>query len=115
MPEDKPEDSSDIAKVELPINGFSSDIPPYLLEGKSEAEQFILTEVSKMGHFIKWAAPVLVDNNLQARRSNGRLKTLEAFKAMFTSWWGFAGAVLSVIGGIAGVIAVIEFIFKIRG
>lgn len=109
----KPEDQSEIEAIALPINGFQSRIPPYLLEGKTESEQYILMEVSKFSEFSTWAAKILVDSNLQARKTNGRVRNLEAWRGLFTSWYGFAGAVLSVIGGIAGLILAIQTIAKL--
>jgi hypothetical protein len=106
----KPEDQSEIAELTLPITGFASKIPPYLLEGKTEAERFILTEVSKFSEFSTWAAKVMVETHLEVRKTNGRVRAIEAWKSLFTSWYGFAGAVLSVIGGIAGLIIAIQTI-----
>lgn len=110
MPDDpKPEDKSDIAVLALPNGGFQSRIPAHLLKDKSEEEQYIFGEVSKMASFIEWSAPIIVATHEQSRRTNGRLKGLEAWKAMFTSWWGLFGAILSIIGGLAGLVAVLQF------
>lgn len=109
----KPEDQSDLPSLALPANGFQSRIPPYLLDNKTEDEIFLLTEVSKMSAFIEWAAPILISSNHEARKTNGRLKMLEAWRSMFVSWYGFAGAILSVIGGIAGLIMAIKTIASV--
>jgi hypothetical protein len=121
----RPEDHSDIAPIELPINGFQSRIPPHLLEGKSESEQYILNEVSKMGHFIEWAAPLMVDSNQQQRKTNGSVKILKAnvgdldlkkeiarfrkFQDMFKSWWALIGGLVILVGGIASVAQLVQF------
>lgn len=110
MSNPKPEDDSEIPVVAVPPGGFSSKIPSYLLEGKSEAEQYILIEVSKFSEFSNWTAKALVDTNMQVRRTNGRVKALEIWKGFFTSWYGFAGAILSIIGGLAGLIIAIKTI-----
>jgi len=111
-----PENQSEIPIAEIPKNGFSSQIPAYLLDGKSEAEAYILTEVSKMSQFIEWAAPLLVDNNLQARKTNGKVKRLERWKLKLTTGWGMVvtvfGFILAVIGGIQGLVAMAEYLHK---
>lgn len=111
-----PEDQSEIKAAELPHQGFQSQIPDYLLAGKSEAEIYILKEVSKMSQFIEWSAPILLDNNFQARRTNGRVKGLEGWRLKLTTGWGVVAAtaafLLSVIGGITGIIEVINFLQK---
>ena len=111
-----PEERSEIPIAEIPKNGFSSQIPAYLLDGKSEAEAYILTEVSKMSHFIEWSAPLILDNNLQARKTNGRVKGLEGWRLKLTTGWGMVvavfGFVLAVIGGIEGLIALATYLHK---
>lgn len=100
------EDQSDIPPVMVPANGFSSRIPPYLLEGRTESEQFVLNEVSKMGAFIEWAAPILVSSNLQARKTNGRVSILWSIKEMALGWKG-------LLGTVAGLAAFIASVFEI--
>lgn len=110
MSDERPQDQSDIPPIELPPGGFVSRIPPHLLVDRPETEQFVLSEASKMAHFIEWAAPVIMATHGEVRKTNGSVKGLLAFKAMFYSVWGFCGALLSVIGGLAGLFAVIQFI-----
>jgi hypothetical protein len=119
MPDDTsyhPEDQSEIKAAELPKSGFASSIPEYLLEGKSEAEIYVLKEVSKMSQFIEWSAPLLLDNNLQARRTNGRVKKLEGWQLKLTTGWGMVvtsvAFILAVIGGVEGIITLLEFLRK---
>lgn len=108
--DDRPEDESSIPPVTLPEGGFQSRIPPYLLEGKSEAEQFILNEASKMSGFVEWAAPILVDMSMQTRRTNGRVSRLETYRDILKSWWALSGAILAIIGGVAAAVEVVEFV-----
>jgi hypothetical protein len=109
-----PEDQSEIKAAEFPAGGLSSKIPEYLLEGKSEAEIYILKEVSKMSQFIEWSAPLILDNNLQARKTNGRVKGLEGWRLKLTTGWGMVltaiTAILALIGGIEGLITLATFV-----
>lgn len=124
--ETNPENLSDITKIEAPQ--FQSRIPAYLLEGKSESEQFILNEVSKMGHFCEWIAPIIISSNQEARKTNGRVKRLEAnvgdldihaevekgrdFRKMFKSWWMLVGGLFALIAALAGVVQVAAFLVE---
>lgn len=108
--EGKPEESSDIPVLELPKDGFQSRIPPSLLAGKPDEEQFILNEVSKMAAFAEWAAPILVSSNLEARKTNGRVKRLEGWKNMFSSWWVLVCGIFAVIGGISSIVAILQYL-----
>lgn len=113
--ETKPEDLSDIPPVEVPNDGFASEVPPYLLANKSEAEQYIITSMSQMSAYIKWSAPILVESNKSIRITNGRVKSLEAWRAVFQSWWALALGGFAIIGGIAGAIEVLDFLLKLKG
>ncbi len=110
-----PEDASDIPVLELPPGGFVSRIPEHLLVGKSDSEKWILLEASKMSHFAEWAGKALVATHSEVRKTNGKVRSLEAFKAMFYSVWGFAGAVLAIIGGLAGLVAILQFLASLLG
>lgn len=120
MPDDTesnhPEDKSEMAIAEIPPQGFQSTIPEYLLKDKTEAEAYILTEVSKMSQFIEWAAPVILESNLNIRKTNGRVKGLEGWKLKLTTGWGMVATafafILALIGGIEGIIAFINFLQK---
>lgn len=115
-PSSHPEEQSEIKAAELPHQGFASQIPDYLLAGKSEAEAYILKEVSKMSQYIEWSAPLILDNNFQARRTNGRVKGLEGWKLKLTTGWGMViaagGLILALIGGIEGIITLLAFLQK---
>ncbi len=69
----KAEDNSDIPKIELPIYGFVSELPPDLLEGKTKAQVWQLEKLMKVDNFIEWAGPILVDINKHQRITNGRV------------------------------------------
>jgi hypothetical protein len=117
----RPEDQSDIPILNLPEGGFKSKIPASLLADKSPEERDLYNDISKISAWVDWAAPLMVDSNLQQRRTNGRVKRLEAnvgevdvqklqkFKDMFTSWWALVGGLVLLVGGIASVGQLIEF------
>ena len=108
-----PEDQSEIKAAELPAQGFSSQIPDYLLAGKSESESYILKEVSKMSQYIEWSAPIILDSNLSIRKTNGRVKGLEGWRLKMTTGWGMIvtaiTCILALIGGIEGLITLLNF------
>lgn len=104
------EENSDIAPVTLPAGGFQSRLPAYLLDGKSEAERYLLNEMSRNTHFIEWAAPILVSSNLESRKTNGKLKVLWRYKEIFTGWKGAAAAVAGLAAFIASVIEILPWI-----
>lgn len=115
MPTDSSSDrnielDSDIPVTTLPTDGFQSRIPPYLLEGKSESEQFMLNEMSKMGHFIEWAAPLMINSNLEQRKTNGKVKALWAYKEILMSWKGAIAGLFALIAAISGLVEVWSFI-----
>jgi hypothetical protein len=119
MPDDNknhPEDKSEMAIAEIPPQGFQSTIPEYLLKDKTEAEAYILTEVSKMSQFIEWAAPIILESNLNIRKTNGRVRGLEGWRMKVTTGWGMVAttiaAILALIGGIEGIITLIAFLQK---
>lgn len=100
------EDHSDIPPVSLPPNGFVSKIPAYLLEGKSESEQFVLNELSKMSSFVEFAGPLMVSTLNQCRRTNGKVAIMWNIKEMALGWKG-------LLGTIAGLAAFIASVFEI--
>lgn len=105
--DDKPEEDSDISPVAIPQGGFQSRLPAYLLDGKSESEKYLLTEMSRNSHFIEWAGPILVSSNYESRKTNGRLKRVEAWKAMIMNW----KVLLVALGGLITFVAsVIQFL-----
>ena len=104
-----PEDSSEIKPISIPVNGFSSTIPSYLLEGKTESEQYLLNEVSKMSNFISWCAPILVSSNLEARRTNGRVRKMWAIKEMCSGYKGFIAAAFAIVVAISGAVEAWNF------
>lgn len=104
------ENKSDIPPVIIPVNGFTSRIPQYLLEGKSESEQFVLNEVSKMGHFMEWVAPIIVDSNLNARKTNGKVAVLWNYKETFTGWKGALAGLAGLAGFITSVVEIWPYI-----
>lgn len=101
------EEESSYPEVKVP--DFKSDIPPALLGNTPEETRYILEQLSIQSQYLRWAAPVLAEMNLQTRKTNGRLARVEAWKAMFTSWWGLLLGLFAVVGAAAGVIEVLSF------
>jgi hypothetical protein len=95
-------------KIELPV--INSDIPPHLLTGVTEESKYILEQISVLGQYLKWSAPVLVAINDQTRKTNGRVIALESWRTMFKSWWGLTLAAFAVIGGVASIIEVWQYL-----
>jgi hypothetical protein len=69
-----------------------------------------------MSQFIEWAAPVILESNLNIRKTNGRVRGLEGWKMKVTTGWGMVAttvaAILALIGGIEGTITLIAFLQK---
>ena len=102
------EDESTYPAIILP--DFKSDIPSPLLTASSNEEKYILEQLSMLSQYVKWSAPVLISINEQTRKTNGGLQRVEAWKAMFSSWWALALGLFAVIGGVAGIVEVINFV-----
>jgi hypothetical protein len=103
-----PEEESTIPELKLP--DLKSDIPAHLLAEASPESKYILEQLSVLSQYAKWSAPVLLDSNAQSRRTNGRLLRVEAWKGMFTSWWALLMAMITIVGGIAGLVGIIQFL-----
>lgn len=71
------EDDSDIPEVKMPENGFQSDLPVSLLKDCTPKDRYLYEKLGEMEHFIKWSAPIMVNTNLQVRKTNGRVNKAE--------------------------------------
>ena len=107
--ESHPENRSDIPSLTLPPDGFASRIPAYLLEGKSEAEQYILTEVSKNAAFAEWSAKALIEITERLRHTNGKVSIMWALKSTLTGYRGLLIGLLGLVGSLAGFVEVWNF------
>lgn len=81
-----------------------------------------------MGHFCEWITPIIISSNQEARKTNGRVKRLEAnvgdldihaeieaskdFRKMFKSWWVFTGGIFVFVGVLAGIAQVAAFLVE---
>jgi hypothetical protein len=96
--------------LEKPV--LTSDIPEMLYKNSSEAEKYILNQLSINKQFIAWSIEAQLSTHAAVRRTNGRVIALESWKDKITSivssWWGLCGAILTLIGGIAGVVQIVE-------
>lgn len=81
-----PEYDSDIPEVKIPDNGFKSDLPDFLLEGCSPKDKYMFEILGEVKHYMNWSAPIIVDSNLQVRKTNGRVNKLED---QISSWVNF--------------------------
>ena len=97
--------------LEKPV--LTSDIPEMLYKNSSEAEKYILNQLSINKQFIAWSIEAQLSTHAAVRRTNGRVIALESWKekimAIFSSWWGICGGLLTLIGGIAGIVQIIEY------
>lgn len=103
-----PEEESDYPEVKLP--DFKSDIPAPLLASAPEETRYVLEQLSVLSQYVKWSAPVLVEVSLQTRKTNGRLARVEAWKAMFTSWWGLLLGLFAIVGAAAAAVEVVTYL-----
>lgn len=106
--QDNDETESTIPALEKPE--FKSDIPPHLLANASENEKYVLEQLSMVMQYVRWSSQVEVDTNHQVRKTNGRVIKLERWKEMFSSWWALLLAILTIVGGMAGLVEVIKFL-----
>jgi hypothetical protein len=99
-------------EIKLPL--ITSDIPPHLLASMTPESKYILEQVSALGQYMRWSAPVLVAINQQTRMTNGRVISLEQTREKVTgalkSWWAIAGGIFAILGGIAAMVEIIEFV-----
>lgn len=95
-------------KIELPT--ITSDIPPHLLAGVTPESKYILEQLSELGQYMKWSAPLLIQINDNGRKTNGRVISLESWRSMFKSWWGLTLAAFAIIGGVASIIQVWDWV-----
>lgn len=95
---------------ELKEPTFTSDIPPMLLEESTPSERYILEQLSIVKQFIPWSVDAQLLTHAAVRRTNGRVISLESWRSMFKSWWGLSIGAFSVVGGVASIIEVWQYI-----
>lgn len=95
---------------ELKEPTFVSDIPPHLLASSTESERYILEQLSVMKQFIPWSVDAQMSTHAAVRRTNGRVISLESWRSMFKSWWGLTLAAFAIIGGVASIIQVWDWV-----
>lgn len=108
----RPEDQSNIPVLTLPEGGFKSRLPEHLLAGKTESDQYMLNEMSKIGHYIEWSSQATVTLNSQLRHTNGKVKTMWALKEMLTGYKGLAVGLFAVIGAASGAVEIFSWASK---
>lgn len=95
---------------ELKAPSFESDIPPHLLANASESDKYVLEQLSIVKQFIPWSVEAQLLTHSAVRRTNGRVISLEGWRSMFKSWWGLTIGAFSVIGGVASIIEVWQYV-----
>lgn len=96
----------------IKLEEFKSQIPPHLTQNATELEQYTLNTLSVISQDIHFLKKAMVDTNAQVRKTNGRLKAVEAWKEKFSS----AGAVFigltTFVGALAGLVTALKIIFS---
>ncbi len=107
MPNDNVTPDSTYAQLVAPTE-FKSKIPPHLLTTASDADKYIMGELSIGAQYNLWLVNALVETHAQVRKTNGRLiRAEEAIKdlkgeekSVKVGWktikW-IAGAVVTII------------------
>ncbi len=71
-----PPSKSSYRPIEKP--DFSPNIPPYLVDGMSDQDRFIVENLSVMSQYAKWSVETQMMVHEQVRATNGRLLRVEA-------------------------------------
>jgi hypothetical protein len=112
MSDTVPVPESTYPELKEPI--FTSDIPPMLLEQSTPSERYILEQLSIVKQFIPWSVDAAMLTHSAVRRTNGRVISLEQsrekVKNVLKSWYGIAGGIIALIGGIAGIVEIVEYV-----
>ena len=99
---------------ELKQPTFVSDIPPMLTNELSEADRYVLDNLSILKQYVAWSVTAQMQTHAAVRRTNGRVIALETWQtkvvSILSSWWGIAGAIITLIGGIAGMVEIYQFV-----
>lgn len=75
--ENKHTPESDYPEISLPIGGFKSNIPEYLLHESDPQMKWLMEEMSKNTQATNFGVTAAIDTNTQVRKTNGRLKMAE--------------------------------------
>ncbi len=99
---------------ELKAPHFESTISPVLLSkiSNDEVTREILSQLSVISQHQEFQSDAVVNLNYQVRHTNGRLKRVEAWKEVLSSWYAMAaflvGGVIVLINTIWGIIEIIK-------
>lgn len=93
-----------------------SQIPPYLLEGASPADKYIMEQISILRQHNEWAVNAAMTHDLNIRTTNGRLRKAEAeigelgdSRRSIVRGWRF---LLAVAAGLSGLISFIVMLYQ---
>lgn len=95
---------------------FKSQIPPHLLTEATEAEKYILENLSILAQSTEWSTKAHLSHDLNLRYTNGRLREAESKIEEITEergrWTFSAKILLSIIGGTAGFISALWAMYQ---
>jgi hypothetical protein len=102
-----PSDIPDSTYPTLEKPDFKSQIPEHLTKDASDAEKYIMAQLSILTQFADWDVKAHMGTNEQVRKTNGRLLRAEANitvlredKKFWKRGWGFIVTVVGVVGGL---------------
>jgi len=86
---------------------FESAVPQHLLAGASDADCYIMNELSKINQAMSWSVEAHLASNHQTRKMDERLmdteeevRHIKAFKKSITGGWRFLAAAAAVVAGV---------------
>lgn len=99
-----------------PPGEFISDIPDHLLKEASQADAFVMRQLSIARQSNEWCVRALVLTHQQVRTTNGRLKQAEAEievlkddKRTITVGWK---TIAKLVGGIVGFVSFVVMLYQ---
>lgn len=90
------EKDSDYPALNIP--NFEAKIPEHLMNDLSDDIKFMLQQSSIQSQSLEWLCKATLDTNVQVRKTNGRLKSVEGWKERLSSSWTILAGILIVVG-----------------
>jgi hypothetical protein len=103
--------SSDYPAITVP--DFKPEIPNHLLSDLTPEMRHLIEQGSVQAQAMKWLCEKMRDTNVQIRKTNGRLKKVEAWREKLTGFTSVSITVIVVMSSVMTLIyKVIEFLQK---